>query len=171
MRSIYSYFGVYFRVASQLGNKHRNNPSLTNEEFVTRVHTYIYTFFLSASHWQGCVCVYIWYLRTDDKTVRGTYKLSVILTEWEWYQGLEDIGTELLTLNVRGPGFIGLTRSISWLLMPWLLTSPGRQQPWYWQCRISRLFLFEEGFQLLASYQCGEMTQNVNICLCSHWNI
>ena len=22
--------------------------------------------------------------------------------------------------------------SISWLLMPWLLTSPGHQQPWYW---------------------------------------
>ena len=27
--------------------------------------------------------------------------------------------------------------------------------------------LFEEGFQLPASYQCGETTQNVNICLCS----
>ena len=23
------------------------------------------------------------------------------------------------------------TQSMSWLLMPWLLTSPGRQQPWY----------------------------------------
>ena len=28
-----------------------------------------------------------------------------------------------LTLNVRGPSYLGLTRSISWLLMPWLLTS------------------------------------------------
>ena len=28
------------------------------------------------------------------------------------------------------------TRSISWLLMPWLLTSPGHQQPWYWLCRV-----------------------------------
>ena len=26
-----------------------------------------------------------------------------------------------LTLNVRGPSYLGLTRSISWLLMPWLL--------------------------------------------------
>ena len=45
-----------------------------------------------------------------------------------------------LTLNVRGPGYLGLTRSISWLLMPWLLTSPGYQQPWYWLpvCRICR---------------------------------
>ena len=43
-----------------------------------------------------------------------------------------------LTLNVRGPSQLGLTRSISWLLMPWLLASPGHQQPWYWLCRIGR---------------------------------
>ena len=43
-----------------------------------------------------------------------------------------------LTLNVRGPSYLGLTRSISWLLMPWLLTSPGHQQPWYWLCRICK---------------------------------
>ena len=41
-----------------------------------------------------------------------------------------------LTLNVWGPSYLGLTRSVSWLLMPWLLTSPGHQQPWYWPCRI-----------------------------------
>ena len=41
-----------------------------------------------------------------------------------------------LTLNVRGPSYLGLTRSISWLLLPWLLTSPVHQQPWYWLCRI-----------------------------------
>ena len=34
--------------------------------------------------------------------------------------------------------YLGLTRSISWLLMPWLLTSPGHQQPWYWLCKICR---------------------------------
>ena len=47
----------------------------------------------------------------------------------------------VLTLNVQGPSYLGLTRSISWLLMPWLLTSPtspGRQQQWYWQCRKCR---------------------------------
>ena len=38
----------------------------------------------------------------------------------------------VLTLNVRGPSYLGLTRSISWSLMPWLLASPGHQQPWYW---------------------------------------
>ena len=43
-----------------------------------------------------------------------------------------------LTLNMRGPSNLGLTRSISWQLMPWLLTSPGHQQPWYWLFRICR---------------------------------
>ena len=47
-----------------------------------------------------------------------------------------------LTLKVRGPSYLGLTRSISWLLMPWLLTSPGHQQPWYWLCRIGRFLSY-----------------------------
>ena len=29
------------------------------------------------------------------------------------------------TLNVQGLSYLGLTRSISWLLMPWFLSSPG----------------------------------------------
>ena len=37
---------------------------------------------------------------------------------------------------MQGPYNLGLTRSISWLLMTWLLTSPGHQQPLYWLCRI-----------------------------------
>ena len=41
-------------------------------------------------------------------------------------------GGDELTLKVRGPSYLGFTRSISWLLMPWLLTLPGHQQPWYW---------------------------------------
>ena len=47
-----------------------------------------------------------------------------------------------LTLNVWGPSYLGLTRSISWLLMPWLLTSPGHQKPWYWLCRIGRFLSY-----------------------------
>ena len=46
------------------------------------------------------------------------------------------------TLNVRGPSYLGLTRSISRLLMPWLLTSPGHQQPPYWLYRICRSFSY-----------------------------
>ena len=48
----------------------------------------------------------------------------------------------VLTLSVREPSYLGLTRSISWLLMPWLLTSPGHQQPWYWLYRIYRSFYY-----------------------------
>ena len=47
-----------------------------------------------------------------------------------------------LTLNVWGPSYLGLTRSISWLLMPWLLTLPGHQQPWYWLCIIGRFLSY-----------------------------
>ena len=57
----------------------------------------------------------------------------------------------ILTLNVWGPSYLGLTRSIYWLLMPWLLTSPGHQQPWYWLYRICRSFPYlREDFK----YQC-----------------
>ena len=41
---------------------------------------------------------------------------------------------------MRGPSYFRLTRSVSWLLMPWLLMSPEHQQPWYWLCRIGRFF-------------------------------
>ena len=41
-----------------------------------------------------------------------------------------------LLLNVRGPSYLGITRSISWLLKPWLLPSPSHQYAWYWLCRI-----------------------------------
>ena len=51
-------------------------------------------------------------------------------------------GGDLSTLNVRRPSFLGLNRSISWLLMPWLLTLPGHQQLWYLPCRIGRLLSY-----------------------------
>ena len=61
-------------------------------------------------------------------------------------QGASSQGTELamtsaragLTSNIRRPSYLSLTRPISWLLMPWLLASPGHQHPWYWPCRIGR---------------------------------
>ena len=37
--------------------------------------------------------------------------------------------SQILTLKVRGPSYLGWTRSISWVLMSWLLTSSGHQQP------------------------------------------
>ena len=50
------------------------------------------------------------------------YKILFLVIIWDQH---------VKTLNVRGPSYLGLTRSISWLLMPWLLTSPGHQQPRY----------------------------------------
>ena len=63
----------------------------------------------------------VWSLASDNASISGTSKAPMALT-----------------LNVRGPSYLGLTRSISWLLMPWLLTSPEHQQPWYWLCKIGR---------------------------------
>ena len=40
------------------------------------------------------------------------------------------------TLNVWGPSYLGLTRSISYLLMPWRRKEPGHQQPWCWLCKM-----------------------------------
>ena len=47
-----------------------------------------------------------------------------------------------LTLNLRGPSYRGFTRLISWLLMPWLLVSPGHQQPWYWLSKMGKSWYY-----------------------------
>ena len=47
-----------------------------------------------------------------------------------------------LTVNMWGPRYLGLTRLISWLLMPWRRKEPGHQQPWYWLCRIGRFLSY-----------------------------
>ena len=65
-----------------------------------------------------------------------------------------------LTLNMRGPSYLGLTRSISWLLMPWLLTSPGHQQPWCWLYRICRyLSYLRKDFKYLCHINVEEWHQ------------
>ena len=45
------------------------------------------------------------------------------------------VGHKPLTYRDR---VIGFTRSISWLLMLWLLSLPGHQHPWYWPWWISK---------------------------------
>ena len=59
------------------------------------------------------------------------------------------------TLNMRGPSYLGLTGSISWLLMPWLLMSPEHQQPWYWLYRIYGSFSY--------------LRNNLRTCVISMW--
>ena len=64
---------------------------------------------------------------------------------------------KMLTLKVRGPSYLGLTRSISWLLVPWLLASPGHQQPWYWLCKISKSWSYmRNDFNYLWHVSVGE---------------
>ena len=84
---------------------------------------------------QSCTKPPIWgYLWNSTK-----YILPIYWKIWFLYN-FENL--RALTLNVWGPSYLGLTRSISWILMPWLLTSPGNQQPWYWLCRIGRFLLY-----------------------------
>ena len=49
-----------------------------------------------------------------------------------------NINSLTLTLNVRGQSYLGLIRSMSWLLMPWLHASPGHQHQWYWLRRMGK---------------------------------
>ena len=64
---------------------------------------------------------------------------------------LAPLGHKELTLNMRGPSYLGLTRSISWLLMPWRCKEPGHQQQWYWICRICRsLSYLRKDFEYLG---------------------
>ena len=54
-----------------------------------------------------------------DKTAANSQ--TTFSNEFSWMK----MNEFRLTLNVWGPSKLGLTRSISWLLMPWLLVSPG----------------------------------------------
>ena len=79
--------------------------------------------------------VIIW---TDYGPVNASVWASCMLLDFWWHSDClwQHLAHSLLTLNMRGPSYLDLTRSITWLLMPWLLTSPGHQQPWYWLCWI-----------------------------------
>ena len=70
-------------------------------------------------------------LRGPQRTYHGLWVPDI-------HEKVNDFESLIKTLNVRGPSCLGLTWSISWLLMTWLLASPGHQQPWYWLCRIGR---------------------------------
>ena len=63
--------------------------------------------------------------------------LLCFVLSWLKYSFFENL-SGILTLDFWEQSYLGLTRSISWLLMPWLLVSLGHLQPWYWLCRIGR---------------------------------
>ena len=77
-----------------------------------------------SNNWQLC-CLFTRLFRITRKK---TSKLCISGPLWweftsDWW--IPPQRTSNLTLNVRGPSYLSLTRSISWLLMPWLLMSPG----------------------------------------------
>ena len=43
-----------------------------------------------------------------------------------------------LTLNIQGPRYPDLNRTVLLLLMPWLLVLQGHQQIWQWLCKLDR---------------------------------
>ena len=49
------------------------------------------------------------------------------------------LNPSMLTLVVLNLEYCSTARSLSWLLMPWLLTSPGHQHPQYWLYRMNEL--------------------------------
>ena len=68
----------------------------------------------------------------------------------------------ILTLNKRGPSYIGFIRTISWLLMPWLLTSSGHQQQWYWLYRICWSFSYvRKDFKYLCQIDLEEWHEDI----------
>ena len=76
---------------------------------------------------------------------------------WHQFHTRKSYAAYDLTLNVQGLSYLGLARSISWLLMPWLLMSPGHQQPWYWLYRICRSSSYlREDFKYLCDINVEE---------------
>ena len=127
--------------------------------------------------WTNAGIFLIWTLGTNFSEILieihifSFKKMHLKLSSAKWHPFC--LGLTVLTLNVRGQSHLGLTRSISWLLMPWLLMSPGHQQPCYWLCRIGRFLSYlRKDFNNLRRINVeGDMTQNVNICLCSLKNL
>ena len=95
------------------------------------------------SDWPTSLISYVWVLCIYIKVTR-----SMLGSNWTGFQRLKDLLA--LHKNRRGSDTVAnLTflvlklelyrgnRSLSWLLMIWLLASPNHQQTWYWLCRIN----------------------------------
>ena len=72
------------------------------------------------------------------------HSISILCTSWSQLTGTiwnnsHEIFKSSIVFVGKGEGdwnSYSLTWSISWLLMPWLLSMPRHQQPWYCLCRI-----------------------------------
>ena len=60
------------------------------------------------------------------------FSTPVAIRGSQWHNAIKSIR------NVRSPNYSGQTKWTSWLLMPWILASPGYQPPWYGLCELYR---------------------------------
>ena len=108
---------------------------------------------------------------TDDKTIKSTLvqvmawcrqATSRYLSQC-WPRSMLPYGVTRPRVNPAGGEYSWRIRSIPWLLMPWLLTSPGHQQPsiglWMGPS------LPWGRFQLPVPSQCSQMMKNANILI------
>ena len=60
-------------------------------------------------------------------------------------------------------GYFRRTESTPWLMMPWLLVSPGHQQLWDWPCRM--IWFLSPGWRMSVPVRspCIKFIQNANI--------
>ena len=86
--------------------------------------------------WTYCFCV-TYLPRFSNVTSQTTKQPYDLKHQWVFWMILNDIGENYLYQPLIN-SYLGLTRSISWLLKPWLLSSPGHQQPCYWLCKLGR---------------------------------
>ena len=93
-------------------------------------------------------------LRCPDSKVHGAH-LEPTGSRWApcWPH-------ELCYLGGAENRIIERTRSVPWMMMPWLLVLPGHQQPWY-QLDKWVLTFHEERFQQPAPCQCWEILDYV----------
>ena len=54
------------------------------------------------------------------------------------------LGLKVLTLLVLKLEYFGNSKSIPWLLMPWLFVSPSHQQQWCWLYSINRVIVVHQ---------------------------
>ena len=100
----------------------------------------LYRPIFSHIYWCICCCVCIWINRNIESTAPC--------------QNILDITHVTVVVNafLVWNGIFLFTKSIySCLLMPWLLTSPGHQQSWYWLCKLPTAAVIIHSFQILRT--------------------
>ena len=135
---------------------HRNKPNITCLYGLYKISlvqaNFLLTQFKIHSHWQALVSL--------TAVIQGILWYCIIM----WRDCIYSSDISWPTVNSCGVELFTRFRSISWMVMPWLLASPGHHQPWYWLPQnIENLVFIEEGFQLHALSWCWEMIKNANI--------